>query len=166
MKKYHMKKLAFMVAALGAMGLGAEVSEAAPTASTFNVNITLTSVCTMSSITNVDFAYVANQGGVANATGGDYSVTCTNQLPFNVALQAGTGGAYPGVSSSITVTDGPTQLQYQLTTTAPTAALGGTGTGLPVSYKINGTMNPNQWGCAGGSCVQPANNIHTLWVNY
>ena len=166
MKKHQMKKLAVLVAALGGMGLGSGVSEAATTSGTFNVNITLTSVCTVSSIGDVAFTYTSNQALVANASGGAYSVTCTNQLPFNVALQAGTGGAYPGVSPSITVTDGPTQLQYTLTTTGPTAVGGGTGTGLAQNYVVGGTMNANQWGCAGGTCAQPANNVHTLWVNY
>jgi spore coat protein U domain-containing protein, fimbrial subunit CupE1/2/3/6 len=167
MKGRQMKKLAILVAALGSVALGTGVSEAANTSGTFNVNITLTSVCTMSSIANVVFAYTSNQNTIANATGGGYSVTCTNTLPYNVALQAGTGGAYPGLSPSITVTDNALNLQYQLTTTGPTGTGGGTGSGAAQSYVVNGTMAANQAGtCAAASCPQGTNNVHTLWVNY
>jgi len=162
--RHQIKKAAALALALGAMGV-AGTSQAVTAFGTFDVNITLTSVCTMSAITPVSFTYTSGTGA-GPVTQGTYSITCTSGLPFNVALQAGTGGAYPGVSASINVTDGPTQIQYTLNTTGPTANLGGTGTGLVQNYVIDAVVPASQWGCAGGACAQPVNNTHTLWVNY
>lgn len=162
----QIKKAAALALALGAAGF-AGVSDAASTATTFNVMITFNSVCTMSSIGDVSFTYTDNQAGPANATGGAYTVTCTTSLPYNVALQAGTGGAYPGVSPSINVVDNALGLTYQLTTTGPTAVGGGTGTGSAQNYVVGGTIAGGQLGtCAAASCPQGTNNVHTLWLNY
>lgn len=164
-KKHYLKKTAMIALALGAAGV-AGTSQAATTSGTFNVNITLTSVCTMSAIAPVAFSYTSNQVAPAPATGGGYSVTCTTGLPYDVSLQAGTGGAYPGLNPTINVTDGVTQLNYTLGTTGPTAAGGGTGTGVAQNYVINGSMAGSQVGCGGPSCAAAANNVHTLWLNY
>src|SRR5262245_21887168 len=166
MRNFQMKKLAVAVAAVGAVALSSGVANAATNNSTFNVNITLTSVCTVTSPTNVVFTYTSG-GALANATGGSYSVTCTNTLPYNVSLQSGTGGAYPGLSPSISVLDNALNVTYQLTTTGPTTAGGGTGNGAAQNYVVGGTIAAGQQGtCATATCTQGTNNVHTLWVNY
>jgi spore coat protein U-like protein len=164
MKTHRMKKLAVMVAALGAVALGTPMAQAANTSGTFQVNITLTSSCTLGSVTAVAFAYTS-LGALANATGGNFNVTCTNTLPYTFGLQAGSGAASPPGSSTITVTDNAVNLQYQL----GTSAAGGTGNGLAQAYTVNGTIAAAQSGtCAGASCTNAAatNKVQTLIVNY
>jgi spore coat protein U-like protein len=159
-----MKKLILAVLALGA-ALGAPVAQAQSTSGTFNVNVTLTSVCSLSAITAVDFAYTSFQGGVANATNGGYTVSCTNSLPYTFGLQSGTGAAVPPGAATINVTDNAVNLAYTL----GTSAAGGTGNGLAQAYSITGTMAAGQGGtCATASCTNAAatNRTHTLIVNY
>jgi Spore Coat Protein U domain len=172
MKKHQMKKLAILAAAVGAMGLGAGASEAANTSGTFNVNITLTSACTITSaVTPVVFAYTSLQGGAQASTGGDFSVSCTNSLPYHFGLQTGNGVAVPPGAATINVTDDSgINLNYTLTAPAggPLGA-GGTGNGAPQNYTVTGSMLAGQSGvCAVGSCTNAAatNNVQTLIVNY
>jgi len=165
MKKLQVKKLVLAVAALGAVAVGADVANAASTSGTFQVNITLTSVCTLGSVTAVAFAYTSLQGGAQSATGGNFNVTCTNTLPYTFGLQAGSGAASPPGTSTITVTDNAVNLQYQL----GTSAAGGTGSGVAQAYTVTGTMAAAQSGnCASGSCTNGAatNKVQTLILNY
>src|SRR5205823_6929296 len=98
-----MKKL-ILAALLCAAAISAWVVQAASTSGTFNVNVTLTSTCTLSAITAVDFAYTSFQGGAAAATGGGYTVSCTNTLPYTFGLQAGSGAAVPPGAATVIVT--------------------------------------------------------------
>lgn len=136
------------------------------TSGQFDVNITLTSACTLSPITAVDFAYTSFQGGAANATNGGFSVSCTNSLPYTFGLQSGAGAATPPGAATIgPVTDDAVGLQYSLAL----SAAGGTGSGAAQAYSITGTMPASQAGtCAAASCTNAAatNNTHTLIVNY
>lgn len=169
MSKLHMKKLAVVVAALGSVAIGSGVAEAANTSGTFNVSITLTSACTLGAVSPVAFAYTSLQGGVSNATGGGFNVTCTNTLPYTFGLQAGNGAAVPPGTATINVTDNGVNLAYQLNL----SAAGGTGNGSAQSFTVGGTMAASQAGnCALASCTNTAgatlstNNIQTLIVNY
>jgi spore coat protein U-like protein len=160
-----MKKIAALVAVLGAATLVTGVSEAANTSNTFNVNITLTSTCTLGAVTALDFAYTSAQGGAQAGTGGGFNVTCTNSFPYTFGLQAGNGAAVPPGSATINVTDNAVNLNYTLST----SAAGGSGNGAAQAYTVNGTMGANQSGtCAGASCTNGAstNHIHTLILNY
>ena len=132
---------------------------------TFNVNITLTSVCTLSAIGDVSFTYTSLQAGVSNATGGAYTVSCTNSLPYTFGLQAGTGALTPPFSPTISVSDNFVNLSYQL----GTSAAGGTGNGAAQPYSITGTMAAGQGGtCGAASCNNGSatNRTHTLVVQY
>ena len=132
---------------------------------TFNVNITLTSVCTLSAIGDVNFTYTSLQAGVSNATGGAYTVSCTNSLPYTFGLQAGTGALTPPFSPTISVSDNFVNLSYQL----GTSAAGGTGNGAAQPYSITGTMAAGQGGtCGAASCNNGSatNRTHTLVVQY
>jgi spore coat protein U-like protein len=154
-----------IAATLVAAALGAGNAQAGSTSGQFNVNITLTSACTLGAVTPVAFAYTSNQGTVANATGGNFSVTCTTSLPYTFGLQAGNGTATPPGTSTITVTDDAVNLGYQL----GLSATGGTGSGNAQSYNISGTMASGQFGtCASGSCTNGSatNRTQTLIVNY
>ena len=165
MSKLHMKKLAVTVAALGALAVGTDAAQAANGSQQFNVNINLTSVCTLGAVGPVAFAYTSLQGGAQAGTGGAFNVTCTNLLPYTFGLQAGTGAAVPPGTSTITVTDSAVNLQYTL----GTSAAGGTGSGVSQSYNVTGNMPAAQSGnCATGSCTNAAatNAVQTLILNY
>jgi spore coat protein U-like protein len=160
-----MKKLIFSLLVAMAMVQPA----AAQTASgQFDVNITLTSACTLSAITAVDFTYTSFQPGVQNsgAASGGFSVSCTNTLPYTFGLQAGSGAATPPGAATIgPINDDAVNLQYSLAL----SAAGGTGNGAAQAYRVTGTMAAGQGGtCAAASCTNAAatNNTHTLIVNY
>ena len=97
-----------------AAALAAPNAQAGSTSGTFNVNVTLTSACTLSAVTNLAFAYTSLQAAVANATGGGFSVSCTNSLPYTFGLQSGNGAATPPGASTISVTDNAVNLDYSL----------------------------------------------------
>lgn len=158
-----MKKLAAIILAAGILGSGA--AQAQSTSGQFNVNVTLTSSCTLSAINDLAFSYTSFQAGAATATGGGYSVSCTNSLPYTFGLQAGSGAATPPGAATIAVTDNAVNLAYQL----GLSAAGGTGNGAAQAYSVTGTMAGSQAGtCASASCSNAAatNKRHTLIVNY
>jgi len=148
-----------------AAALTAGNAQAGNTSGTFTVNVTLTSACTLSAVTAVDFAYTSLQAAVANATGGGFSVSCTNTLPYTFGLQAGNGAATPPGAATIAVTDNAVNLNYSL----GLSAAGATGNGAAQAFSVTGTMAGSQSGtCATASCTNAAatNKIHTLIVNY
>lgn len=158
-----MKKLAAMMLVAGMIGSGA--AQAQSTSGQFNVNITLTSTCTLSAISDLAFSYTSFQGAAAAATGGGYTVSCTNSLPYTFGLQAGTGAATPPGAATLAVTDNAVNLSYQL----GLSAAGGSGNGAAQAYSVTGTMAAGQAGtCASASCSNAAatNKRHTLIVNY
>ena len=158
-----MKKL--IAASLVAAALASGNAQAGSTSGQFNVNVTLTSACTVSAVTNVAFAYTSLQAAIANGTGGGFSVTCTNSLPYTFGLQAGSGAATPPGAATISVTDDAVSLGYSL----GLSAAGGTGSGAAQAYSVTGTMAANQSGtCSAASCTNGAatNKTQTLIINY
>ena len=154
-----------IAASLVAAELGAGNAQAGSTSGQFNVSITLTSACTLGAVTPVAFAYTSLQGSAATATGGGFSVTCTNSLPYTFGLQAGSGAATPPGAATISVTDNAVNLGYSL----GLSAAGGTGNGSSQSYSVTGSMVSGQAGtCATASCTNGAatNKTQTLIVNY
>lgn len=113
---------------------------------TFPVSIFTPASCSITTAPGtVSFTYTAF-GGVKNAST-PFSVTCTNRLPYTMALDA-TVGVVGG-------------LQYTVALSAPNA----TGTGLAQNFTVNGTMPANQAGtCAASSCT--TTQIRTLTISY
>jgi spore coat protein U-like protein len=150
-----------------AAALAAGNAQSANTSGTFTVNVTLTSACTVSSaVTNLAFAYTSF-GALANATGGAFSVSCTNTLPYTFGLQSGNGAVSPPGAATIAVLDDALNLNYSLAL----SAAGGLGNGLAQSYSVTGTMAAGQAGTCATSpatCSNAAatNKIHTLIINY
>lgn len=136
------------------------------TSGQFTVAITLNSTCALGAITDVSFTYTSNQVAAANAGGGGFNVTCTNNLPYTFYLQAGTAAPTPPFSvTTINVTDAALNLNYDLAL----SAAGGTGNGAAQGYSITGTMAGSQPGtCGGASCTNgtSGNRIHTLIVDF
>jgi spore coat protein U-like protein len=113
---------------------------------TFPVSIFTPASCSITTAPgNVNFTSTAF-GGVQNANT-PFSVTCTNLLPYTMALDA-TVGVVGG-------------LQYGVTLSAS----GATGTGLAQNFTVDGTMPANQAGtCAASSCV--STQARTLTISY
>ena len=159
-----MKKL-IIAALVGGGAISTWIAQAASTSGTFNVNVTLNSTCSLSAINAVAFTYTSFQGSAANSTGGGFSVSCTNSLPYTFGLQAGNGTASPPGAATITVTDDAVSLQYTL----GTSAAGGTGNGAAQAYSVTGTMAAGQSGtCASASCTNASasNKTQTLILNF
>ena len=154
-----------LTATVIAAALSAGNAQAGNTSGQFNVNVTLTSACTLSAVNNLAFTYTSLQGGVSNATGGGFSVSCTTSLPYTFGLQAGNGAATPPGAATILVTDNAVNLDYSLAL----SAAGGTGNGVAQNFSVTGSMAASQAGtCAAASCTNAAatNKTHTLIVNY
>jgi len=132
----NMNKRIALAAAFVAIFAGVPAAQAATATGNFNVTVTLTSMCQISSgPADVAFTYTSFQGAAATSTGGGYSVQCTNTLPYTMSLDA-TSGTVSG-------------LNYSLALSAASA----TGSGVAQAYTINGTMASGQGGtCALGSC--------------
>jgi spore coat protein U-like protein len=116
-----------------------------PTA-TFPVSIFTPSTCTFSAAPGtVAFTYTAF-GPVSNAST-TFGLTCTNLLPYTMALDA-TVGVVAG-------------LQYTLAL----SAAGATGTGVQQTFTINGSMPAGQAGtCAAVNCA--ATQARTVTITY
>lgn len=132
--------------------LSAATAHAATTApSGFNVTVNLTSVCSITSApTPVAFNYTS-LGAAATPTAGSgaFQVTCTNNLPYTMALDA-TSGTFTTVN-----------LAYTL----GLSAAGGTGSGAAQSYTVTGGMAAGQSGtCATATCADTS--ARTLTVTY
>ncbi len=147
-----MKKL-LLIALLGFVGAGTGVANAATAIGNFNVNITLTSVCQVTSTADINFTYSSFQVGASAGTGGAFSVQCTNSLPYTIALD------------QTSVTDDAVNLAYTL----GLSAAGGTGNGAAQAYSVTGSMAAAQAGtCATASCTNAAatNKQRTLTITY
>jgi len=153
-----MKKL-LMAAAIGAAGLVGTGAQAATTNGSFNVDITLTSACSLGTITAVDFAYTSGQAGPQPSTGGGFNITCTNTLPYSFSIEQplATPAVFPATDTAV-------NLDYTLT---PPGA--GVGNGAAQPLTITGNMPGGQAGtCAAASCTNAAatNRTYFLVVTY
>jgi len=155
MRIHQMKKLAVSTIAAAAMFAATAPAAQAATANSgaFDVNITLTSACTVTTPGNLAFTYTS-LGPAATATS-PFDIACTTSLPYTVAV------------SGAAVTDDVVNLAYTLAVTAP--AGGGIGTGAAQAYSIDGTIAAGQAGtCAGASCINTlaTNKSKTVTVTY
>jgi spore coat protein U-like protein len=143
------KKILLPLAIASMLSAGSALAVSTPPAS-FNVAVTLTSACTVSTPTALTFTYTSMQGGAASPTGGGaFNVTCTNSLPYTVALDAAAG------------TFAAVNLNYTLTLSGAS----GTGTGLAQPFTIGGSIPGNQAGtCTGASCSDTS--ARTITVSY
>ena len=159
-KGFVMKKIA-LIAAMAGVALASSFSaQAATETGTFNVNITLTSKClltTSAATTDINFDYTSFQNTNQAATsGGSFGLQCTSGLtPTSFALDA------------TTVTDAQTNLIYTLTLPTPLQ-----GNGNVQTYTITGNMASGQSGTCGTGPAVPctnstsANKQRTLTITY
>jgi len=158
-----MKRLLLAVALLISGLVGTSAFAQTTVSRSFDVNINLTSACSVSAVSAVSFTYVSGQAGAATSTGGDFTVTCTPGAPYTFAFEHPVGTP---TASPVTETDNAVNLQYTLT--LPVGG-GGTGTGVGQNFQITGSMPGLQAGtCGGGSCTNAAatNKTFALLVTY
>ena len=155
MKSFQMKKIAASTFAASAL-LAAMVpaAQAATATGTFNVNITLTSACSVdTAATAANFTYTSFQPAAATFASG-FNVLCTNTLPItSVTLD------------SAAVTDADTGLAYTLALAGVPAA----GTGVAQAVTLTGNMAAGQGGtCAAATCTNAAltNATRTVTITY
>jgi len=160
-----MKKL-ILVIALGFAAIATLPAHAAVTSGTFNVNINLTAACQIGTIAPVQFNYTALQGAAATATGGGFTLQCTNGLAaptLGLTLGAAAG---PG-TATVTTTDSFVNLQYTVAVPTPVTAPNGT----VQNYSITGSMAAGQAGTCSSSAAPctnatATNRGYTLYVTY
>lgn len=157
MKSFKMTKLALSSIAAVTM-LAATVPSAqalTATSGNFNVNISLTPSCSVSTPAAINLTYTSFQGTAATGSSG-FTVTCTNTLPYT-----------PSVSGAAT-TDDAVNLAYTLGFTAPVG--GGTGNGAAQAYTVDASIASGQSGTcsATAGCTNAAatNQVHTLTITY
>ncbi|HZZ94813.1 MAG TPA: spore coat protein U domain-containing protein [Usitatibacter sp.] len=144
-----MKKILLPLVAASSILAAASAHAVTTPAQGFNVTVTLTSACTVSAPAAVAFTYTSGQVGAATATGGGFNVTCTNNLPYTIALDAA-GGTFAAVN-----------LAYTLSL----SAAAGTGNGVAQPFTVNGSIAGSQSGtCGSASCNDTS--ARTLTVSY
>jgi Spore Coat Protein U domain len=152
MKSLQLKKLAASTIAATMMFAAASSAQAAGTVSTtFNVDISLSPLCSVSTPANLAFTYTSFQATAALATS-PFTVTCPTGTAYTVGV---TGGA----------TDDAVNLTYNLAL----SAAGGTGNGVAQSYSVDGTIASGQGGaCTTVPCTNAlaTNNVQTITVAY
>lgn len=147
-----MKKILLPLVAATSILAAATANATSTPPSSFNVTVNLTSACSITSApTPVAFNYTSGQGSAASPTAGSgaFQVTCTNNLPYTLALDA-TSGTFATVG-----------LNYTLSLSAASA----TGNGAAQSFTVGGSMAANQSGtCATASCADTSGR--TLTISY
>ncbi|NOU01510.1 MAG: fimbrial major subunit CsuA/B family protein [Gallionella sp.] len=155
MTSIQLKKFAASTIAAAMMFAAASSAQAAAAtvSTTFNVDISLSPLCSVTTPANLAFNYTSFQPTPAAAST-PFTVTCPNGTPYTVGV---TGGA----------TDDAVNLTYNLAVAAPVG--GGTGSGVAQSYAINGTIASGQGGtCTTNPCTNAlaTNNVQTITVSY
>jgi spore coat protein U-like protein len=141
--------------AIAALMAAAGTSHAGSDSKTFNVTVNLTSKCSLSTPADVAFTYTSFQTGASTATGGGFTVTCTNTLPYTLGF---TNTATPASTASGTFT--ATNLNYSL----GLSATSGTGSGVAQSFQITGSMASGQAGTCAQSTCSDTDATKTLYV--
>ena len=147
-----MKKILLPLAAATSLVMAVSAGATSTPPSSFNVTVNLTSACSVTSApTPVAFNYTSGQTSAAAPTAGSgaFQVTCTNLLPYTMALDA-TSGTFTTVG-----------LNYTLSLSAASA----TGNGSAQSFTVGGSIAANQSGSgAGASCSDTS--ARTLTISY
>lgn len=127
-------------------------ADAGSATGTLTVTATVSSSCTIANATLGFGPYTPGSHQSGNAA---FSVTCTLDAPFGVAMGAGAHGSGTGASVTRKMSNGTTFLNYQLYTNAAettvwgttcpstspyTNCVGGNGTGAPVSLTVYGAI--------------------------
>ena len=160
-------------AALGFMAMLAIVSgtsQAATATSTFQVNVSLTPKCYVNmtatpsdgSVGDVALTYTSFQTGAAQASTG-FTVTCTNTLPYAVAVTNDTATVL-GITYFVALAAG-TSASYA-TATGSGSLASQSGSGAAKSYTVGVQAAAGQGGTCATTAACTGNNSHTVTVTY
>lgn len=147
-------KLALLAAAAGAM-MGAHAAGSDST--TFQVKITITETCTISTTapTDVDFGSNVRSATVAQATG-VLNVNCSNGTPYKIGL--GSGNYYDGTNRRMKDA-GTNYIAYGLYRTSGTTDVwDNSGTNMYSATGTGSAQAVNVYGTVSGSTNVPAGN--------
>lgn len=151
MKNLQLKKLATSTIAAALFAAAAPAQAVGTVSTNFNVDITLSPLCSVSTPAPLSFTYTSFQATPAAATT-PFTVTCPTGINYTV-------GVTPGA------TDDAVNLAYNLALSAGS----GTGNGVAQSFAVNGTIPSGQGGaCTTVPCTNAAatNNVQTITVSY
>jgi spore coat protein U-like protein len=168
-----MKKTILVLAGVASMLASVPAAQAAVVAGNFNVTVTLTSVCTMATITDLAFGAYTAFGAAVIATPTTATLTCTRGLTgvlaaFDTSVGIGSTGA-----AAATNADGAgvlAGLEYSILATAGSPSAGTAasaaipGTADTRSYVISGNMPAGQAGTF--TTVAAAPQVRTLTITY
>ena len=141
-----MNKRIALAAAVAALCAGVSTAQAGSVTGNFNVTVNLTSACQITSgPADVAFTYTSFQAAAATATGGGFTVQCTNTLPYTMSLDA-TSGTVSGLNYTLAL-----------------SAASGSGNGAAQSYSVTGSMVAGQGGTCGlASCSGTQGRVLTV----
>ncbi len=151
MKSLQLKKFAASTIAAALFAVAAPAQAVGTVSTNFNVDITLSPLCSVSTPAPLAFTYTSFQPTAATAAT-PFTVTCPTGIPYTVGVTAG-------------ATDNAVQLAYSLALSSGA----GTGTGVAQNYAVNGTIASGQGGaCTSVPCTNAAatNNVQTITVAY
>jgi hypothetical protein len=167
-----MKKSILIAAGLTSALAFVPVAQAASVGGNFNVTVSLTSVCTMGTVSDLAFGtYTAYQAGVQTAVPTTATLSCTRGLTgFTAAFDTVAAGSTAASASINAVGAGVLAgLQYDITAT-PGAVTAGTaatassiGTSESHAYTISGSMPSSQ---AGVLSAGVQTQVRTLTITY
>ena len=140
---------------LAALALVGGPAAATTTTQTFGVSLTIQAQCVINSTATLNFGTLGVLGGAGGTTNNDQTTTvavqCTNTTPFDIGLDAGTGGGTTTVrkllnsGTSATVNYTLWQNSGHSTNwgnTVSTDTLSDTGNGASKTYTIYGRIPP------------------------
>jgi len=150
--------------------LSGTTSHAASATSTFQVNLSLTPKCYVNMtaapadalVGDVSLSYTSFQSTTAKASTG-FTVTCTNTLPYSVAVTSDTGSVL-GITYFLSLAAGTTASYATATGAGALASQAGNGTAQ--SYTVGVQAGANQAGTCATTAACTGNNAHTVTVTY
>ena len=149
MKSNMLKRL--VLAGLAAGVLSGAVHAASPATSTFTARITIQNDCTVSSPNDLDFGTVGLLSSNVD-TSMDFTVTCTNNAPYTIAMDDGQNAS----GSTNRMSNGSEFVSYELyqdstygTVWDASNTVSGTGTGTAQTYTVYGRVPPQATPSAG-----------------
>ena len=129
------KKVA-LAAAVSSAFLAAGAQAGTLDSSSFTVQANITGSCTAITPSILDFGDITNTTGVSNNGSGTLQVTCSDTLPYRVAVSYGQGGTF----GNRYMANGAVHLNYQLYADSARTQVLGDNTSLPNTH-ITGTGN-------------------------
>jgi hypothetical protein len=154
-----------LVLPMVAVGLMTSTGAQALTASnTFNVNINLTASCNVATMSNITANYTSLQASALSGASVQTTaaITCTNSIPYSVALDTGSGGTSLGSLQTL-YSDAAVGITYLLTLSGPALSATATsvGSGAAQNVLVQATFGAAQAGsCAGALATATANGCN------